>query len=243
MMKALQGFAFAVLIGMLCGCAEQKPHNEETTIPVVHHEAVRETVQEQRVIETPGHILYCKDPSLEKDEQELLFTGQWGAVDALLEVVYVDGDMRRESLISAVPLRPATPAIVAVGTGEQVGQNRRFPLEGDGFIVTATGECLHYTRKDTYNATAYTSWIADVTGTTACGTPARVGAVAVDPAVIPYYTKMYIVSEDGEFDYGIASAEDCGGAVKGKIIDLFFDSLEECYAFGRRDITVYFLSE
>ena len=54
---------------------------------------------------------------------------------------------------------------------------------------------------------------------------------------------MYIVSEDGEFDYGIASADDCGGAVKGKIIDLFFDSLEECYAFGRRDITVYFLSE
>ena len=58
----------------------------------------------------------------------------------------MDGDMRRESLISAVPLRPATPAIVAVGTGEQVGQNRRFPLEGDGFIVTATGECLLYTR-------------------------------------------------------------------------------------------------
>jgi len=243
MMKTLQGIAYAVLFFMLCGCAKQTPPIQETTQPAVHHEAVRETVREQRVIETPGQILYCKDPSLEKGEQELLFAGQWGAVDALLEVLYVDGKMQRESLISAEPLRPSTPAVMAVGTGEQVGSARRFPLEGEGFIVTKEGTCLQYTRKDTYNATAYTSWIEDVTGTTACGTPARVGAVAVDPTVIPYFTKMYIVSEDGDFDYGVASAEDCGGAVKGKIIDLFFDSLEECYAFGRRDITVYFLSE
>ena len=109
--------------------------------------------------------------------------------------------------------------------------------------MTSAGECLYFSKVEVFNATAYTSWYQGTTGTTFCGTPARVGAVAVDPSVIPYYTKMYIVSEDGVFEYGHASAEDCGGAIKGKIIDLFFNTLEECIQFGRRDILVYFLVE
>ena len=94
-----------------------------------------------------------------------------------------------------------------------------------------------------FEATGYSSWIDDVGDITACGTKARVGAVAVDPKVIPYFTKMYIVSQDRVYDYGEASAEDCGGAIKGKIIDLFFDTEAECWQFGRRDIEVYFLTD
>ena len=51
-------------------------------------------------------------------------------------------------------------------------------------------------------------------GMTATGVPVTMGIVAVDPSVIPYGTRMYIPG------YGIGEAADCGGAVKGNIIDL-----------------------
>ena len=73
------------------------------------------------------------------------------------------------------------------------------------------------------------------------GTSARYGAIAVDPSVIPYGTRMYIVSDDGNWIYGVATAEDCGGAIKGNIIDLYFDDYSTCIQFGRRSCTVYIL--
>jgi 3D (Asp-Asp-Asp) domain-containing protein len=53
---------------------------------------------------------------------------------------------------------------------------------------------------------------------------------------------MYIVSNDGVYVYGIAVAEDCGGAINGTRVDLYFDTTDECFQFGRRDCTIYFLT-
>ena len=53
-------------------------------------------------------------------------------------------------------------------------------------------------------------------GRTATGAIVTYGIVAVDPAVIPLGTKMFIPG------YGYAIAADTGGAVKGYIIDLGF---------------------
>ena len=52
---------------------------------------------------------------------------------------------------------------------------------------------------------------------------------------------MFIVSDDGNWIYGYATAEDCGGAIRGHIIDLYFDDYYTCIQFGRRDCTVYIL--
>ena len=89
-------------------------------------------------------------------------------------------------------------------------------------------------------ATAYTDdkqsqgkWV----GQTATGVKPQVGVVAVDPKVIPLGTKLYI---DG---YGQAIAGDTGGAIKGKKIDLFMNSREECMDFGKRKIKVYRIKE
>lgn len=65
-------------------------------------------------------------------------------------------------------------------------------------------------------------------GITASGTKATAGrTIAVDPKIIPYGTEVVI---DGH----TYIAEDCGSAVKGNKVDIFFDSHEEALAFGRQ---------
>ena len=61
---------------------------------------------------------------------------------------------------------------------------------------------------------------------TSTGVRAKEGrTIAVDPNVIPYGS---VVSIDGH----IYIAEDCGGSVKGNVIDIYFDTHEEAVAFG-----------
>ena len=50
--------------------------------------------------------------------------------------------------------------------------------------------------------------------------------------MIPYGTRMFIVTEDGQYIYGIATAEDCGGLILGNRVDLYF---------GARWCTIYIL--
>lgn len=110
----------------------------------------------------------------------------------------------------------------------------------DGWITTATGETVHYSRIVHVSATAYTTESA-YNKITATGSVARVGAIAVDPTVIPYGTRMYVVSEYGNWIYGYATAEDCGGGIKGHKVDLFFDTYDECIQFGVRNAQIYIL--
>jgi 3D (Asp-Asp-Asp) domain-containing protein len=105
-----------------------------------------------------------------------------------------------------------------------------------GYLVLSSGETVAYKGVDTYEATAYC-----IHGTTATGYPTAMGVVAVDPKVIPYGTRMYIQTPSGGWVYGMSVARDCGGAIKGKIIDLWFPDYETCVKWGRRNITVYFL--
>lgn len=87
-----------------------------------------------------------------------------------------------------------------------------------------------------FEATAYTTprdgrggW----TGKTFTGTTPKIGVVAVDPNVIPLGTKLYV---DG---YGECVAEDTGGVIKGKKIDLFMQDRGTCLDFGRRKVIVH----
>lgn len=85
-----------------------------------------------------------------------------------------------------------------------------------------------YKNKFTVKAYAYTGG-----GTTASGTRARVGAIAVSPNVIPLGTDVYVEG------YGFAKAEDTGGNIKGRTIDLYFNSVGACYQWGVRHKTIY----
>lgn len=71
-------------------------------------------------------------------------------------------------------------------------------------------------------------------GITATGTVATEGrTIAVDPTVIPYGTEVI-------FGGNTYVAEDCGGAIKGNRIDVYFDSHEDAIQFGRQELTVFF---
>ena len=69
-------------------------------------------------------------------------------------------------------------------------------------------------------------------GTTATGLPVGWGVVAVDPSVIPLGTHMTIPG------YGEAVAADTGGAVVGATIDLWFPTIAQANAWGRRTVTI-----
>ncbi len=193
--------------------------------------------------EIPFETAYCNDPTLPLGEEKVLVTGKTGQMLCAANVVYVNGkETQRNVYQETVTTEPVTH-VVAVGTGEQVGQVSDKPLIGDGVIVLPTGEVLTYIRKDTFVATAYTHTDAGCDEYTANGTRVKWGVVAVDPKVIPYGTRMFIVSNDGSFVYGLSTAEDCGGAIQNKRLDLYMETTEKCFQFGVKDCTVYFLGD
>lgn len=69
-------------------------------------------------------------------------------------------------------------------------------------------------------------------GRTATGIPVGWGVIAVDPAVIPLGTRLTIPG------YGEGVAADTGSAVRGATIDLWFPSLGQARAWGRRTVTI-----
>lgn len=85
----------------------------------------------------------------------------------------------------------------------------------------------------TFEITAYAEDEITATGTI----PREYVTVAVDPDVIPYGSELYIADLDL-----VVKAEDCGGAVQGRVIDLFVGGTEEETAsFGRQKHKVYLL--
>lgn len=81
-----------------------------------------------------------------------------------------------------------------------------------------------------FKATAYC-----LRGKTASGSGVRRGIVAADPRILPLGTKIEI--EAGSYS-GTYTVADTGGAVKGKILDIWMPSCSEARKFGRKKIKV-----
>lgn len=95
----------------------------------------------------------------------------------------------------------------------------------------------NYSRVVRVEATAYSSMEPGMSAYTATGTPCRYGVIATDPSFIPLGTRVYIPG------YGYAVAEDTGGAIVGNKIDVAFDTIGECYEFGRQWIDLYIIED
>ena len=216
-----------------------------------------QVLEETYEAEIPYETVYFYDSSLPEGQEKVLTQGADGLMGYTAQVTYVNGIKTGSTVTSETVIQPAVNAVVAIG-GEAPEQTITItdevkeameqaketgkPVILSGLIVTPDGELLTYGREGVFRATAYHNSDPGCTIWTALGTLCRVGAIAVDPTVIPYGTEMFIVSNDGKFIYGYAVAEDCGSSIKGNRIDLYYDSVEECNRFGIRDCTVYFLN-
>ena len=101
-------------------------------------------------------------------------------------------------------------------------------------IETSRGR-MRYNKVMTMEITAYTLGEGSGTGRTSIGLVPYEGIVAVDPRVIPYYTKLYIPG------YGIAMAGDTGGAIRDNRLDVFMHDWHRAIQWGRRTLDVYIL--
>ena len=72
---------------------------------------------------------------------------------------------------------------------------------------------------------------------TSTGTVPRWGTVAVDPQVIPLGTRLLIEGFEGT----VFVAEDTGAAVRGLVVDVWFDDLDSARRFGSQTRTVTIL--
>lgn len=190
----------------------------------------------------PHETTYCADASLPKGTEEVLIEGQDGELLYTADVTYVNGtEVSRKILTQRQSIAPVTE-VIAQGSGDPIETPvQEMPIIRDGYIIMPSGEILTYYKTDNVTATGYTHTDAGCDMITSTGTTVHYGTVAVDPRFIPYGTRMLIVSHDGERYYGIATAEDCGGAIKRDKMDLYFPTYQECIDFGRRRCTIYFL--
>jgi 3D (Asp-Asp-Asp) domain-containing protein len=127
---------------------------------------------------------------------------------------YISMLSARRDLTRAQLSRIATSAESSAATGIEISQQAAPALAAAGRTVTVV-------------ATGYS-----MGGTTATGVPAGWGTVAVDPSVISLGSRLTIPG------YGEGVAADTGSAVRGATVDVWFPTLQQALAWGRRVVTV-----
>ena len=193
--------------------------------------------------ETEHEIVYQYNDELPAWQETVLQEGSDGEYREVYEVVYQDGEETARQLIEVTETE-AVPTIIEKGTVSNFANNGDSVSsivtnsDGSGSITLENGEVLTFSEARNMKGTAYTTG-GKVGTITASGTTVHVGVVAVDKSVLPLGSKVYVVSNDGEYVYGFAVAEDTG--VKGNTIDLYMDTYNECIQFGVRSCTVYVL--
>lgn len=198
--------------------------DEDIVIRVVR---VRE---EEYVVEAPVPFDTWRwaEPKWEKGYVGVLREGREGTELRTIRATYEDDRLVHQLVIDRETVESPRAEIIGIGTRIVVRE-----------MDTPAGT-IRYTDVLDMEATAYypgpesTGVWAD--GFTSMGLKAGHGVIAVDPSVIPLGTKVYIPG------YGIAIAGDVGGAIKGNIIDLAFDTYREAMHFGRQRVKVYILA-
>lgn len=163
-------------------------------------------------------VKYEEDYSLNFGTESVSTEGKTGTAKVVSKrIKNSDGSHSEQELARHVLVEPETKII----------------RKGMAMSVYTPEGYKRYTRKINAHASAYVA-----TGNrTAIGLVPYEGIVAVDPRMIPMYTKMYIPG------YGIAMAGDTGGDMVGHRVDLFFNDYHRAIQWGRRDIEIYILAD
>lgn len=168
-----------------------------------------------------------------KNRQYTLREGSVGKNLVTYRERYVDGELEL-ALVSKVEVitKPVDKLVLAYG------KTAVSPLSAPDGVSVVNGVPTGYSRVLTnMSSTGYYS----SSGSGASGLGLFYGSVAVNPNVIPYGTKMYIASPDGQFIYGWAIATDTGGALmNGSVgVDLFYETYLESTLNWRNTVNIY----
>jgi 3D (Asp-Asp-Asp) domain-containing protein len=132
---------------------------------------------------------------------------------------------QRASYLAGLAARHRLNAAAISGLEQQA---QAIETRSRQIATVAPGPSGHGTTM-TVTATGYS-----MGGRTSTGAPVGWGVVAVDPGTIPLGTRMTIPG------YGEGIAADTGSAISGATIDLWFPTLAQARAWGRRTVTITF---
>jgi 3D (Asp-Asp-Asp) domain-containing protein len=186
---------------------------DEMTISLVR--VTKTTLSEDVTLAAPRTMV--PSDGLRPGRAVVVQRGRDGRAERRYEVTYYDGVERSRKLLGEAVTAYPRPHVITVSTRTLASRHGRARRAID--MV----------------ATAYSSEQSGIKNSTAIGLRTGQGAVAVDPNVIPLGSRLYIEG------YGFAIAGDTGGAIRGRRIDLGFDTLREARKFGRRKVTVHIL--
>lgn len=187
-----------------------------------------ETITEKEIL--AYDTIIEEDSELDKGIIDIKEEGANGEKEVTYEIYYHDGEEFEKKKISETINVNPTNRLQVKGTKEKpkeltISRGGSDITYADTFVVTTTA---YSPRKD--HGTAYTA-----SGMQAVRKINGYSTVAVDPTIIPMGTKMYIEG------YGLAIAADTGGAIKGKKIDVFFNTYSEACNWGVRSNKIYIL--
>lgn len=154
--------------------------------------------------------------SLKAGERRVVQEGKEGQASVVNKEIYHGTTFMNKEFVETKVLTPAVDEIVEIGVANVI-------------------EGMTYKRAINVKATAYTPFDAGCNGITATGAKATRGVVAVDPKVIPLGSKVYVPG------YGVAIAADTGGAIKGNRLDVCYETKNEAFSWGVKNVTVYVL--
>lgn len=96
--------------------------------------------------------------------------------------------------------------------------------------IAVSAESVNLSAAQSFRATAYC-----LQGRTAVGGGVRRGIVAADPRVLPLGTRIEVSAGSYSGTYTVA---DTGGAIRGRILDIWVPTCGEAVRFGRKTISV-----
>lgn len=208
------------------------------------------TYQHYVVVETDYETKRMADPLMDKGTEAVLRKGVKGQVIETYEDTVVNGEVVSTRYVGAshdtshAELIYYGTRVYEVERDDTIVEDHPYKDGEGGYLLFASGDTMTYSKVMACRSTAYYSGgDGGAAWTTAVGASVGIGTIAVDPTVIPYYTKMFIQSTNGRRVYGMGTALDCGGAIKGNIIDLWFPTKADCYSWGNSNVTVYILDK
>lgn len=173
-------------------------------------------------------IVTKKNPYVQKGWKIWLKEGKYGYRNAVMrKVLFFGNELKSAPVYETEIIKKPSSAWLVKGTS-----NLPNP------VAVPKESYAHYIYD--MEATAYDpspeSNSLEWAGITALGWRTRYGIAAVDPKVISLRSLIFVEG------YGFAWAGDTGGDIKGKRIDLCYNTTKEAMRWGRRKTKVYVLS-